>query len=211
MGIKFLCPNGHKLNVKAFLAGKKGVCPECRQRFVIPIESMPKQRVESIGISTAGAEEDVAQDAPDEPIEIGSAQAYSQAAHGQAIPMGTSVGMSGGGAVVADAHESMKGGAPIHSAPVAPPMPTMSPAPAVDPLEEAPNAQWYVRPPTGGQFGPARAELLRRWISEGRVSGDSLVWREGWTDWKPASILPGVGGAQPQLLAPVNVRPARPT
>src|SRR6187402_765894 len=41
MGIKFHCPNGHKLNVKAFLAGKKGVCPKCGTKFRIPAESEP--------------------------------------------------------------------------------------------------------------------------------------------------------------------------
>jgi hypothetical protein len=36
MGIRLLCPNGHKVHVKAFLAGKRGVCPECGARFDIP-------------------------------------------------------------------------------------------------------------------------------------------------------------------------------
>lgn len=36
MGIRFLCPNGHKLNVKAELAGKRGSCPECGAKLVIP-------------------------------------------------------------------------------------------------------------------------------------------------------------------------------
>jgi hypothetical protein len=36
MGIRFTCPNGHKLHVKAFLAGKRGVCPHCGEKFVIP-------------------------------------------------------------------------------------------------------------------------------------------------------------------------------
>lgn len=39
MGIRFYCPRGHKLNVKAELAGKVGFCPECGQRVLIPIES----------------------------------------------------------------------------------------------------------------------------------------------------------------------------
>ena len=37
MGIRFSCPNGHKLNVKEFLAGKRGVCPQCGAKFVIPM------------------------------------------------------------------------------------------------------------------------------------------------------------------------------
>jgi hypothetical protein len=36
MGIRFSCPNGHKLNVKTFLAGKRGVCPQCGAKFIIP-------------------------------------------------------------------------------------------------------------------------------------------------------------------------------
>ena len=39
MGIKFHCPNGHKLNVKSFLAGKRGICPKCHVRMRIPMES----------------------------------------------------------------------------------------------------------------------------------------------------------------------------
>jgi hypothetical protein len=36
MGIRFTCPNGHKLHVKAFLAGKRGVCPQCGSKILIP-------------------------------------------------------------------------------------------------------------------------------------------------------------------------------
>jgi hypothetical protein len=39
MGIRFYCPNGHKLNVKAFLAGKRGICPDCDVKFIVPSES----------------------------------------------------------------------------------------------------------------------------------------------------------------------------
>lgn len=39
MGIRFQCPNGHRLNVKTFLAGERGICPECDARFVVPAES----------------------------------------------------------------------------------------------------------------------------------------------------------------------------
>lgn len=36
MGIRFHCPNGHKLHVKGFLAGKRGICPECGVKVIIP-------------------------------------------------------------------------------------------------------------------------------------------------------------------------------
>ena len=75
-----------------------------------------------------------------------------------------------------------------------------------DPITEAPDAVWYVRPPAGGQFGPARGDVLRQWLQEGRVSADSMVWREGWTDWKTAGpIFPELDPIPPvnALLDPV--------
>ena len=51
MGIRFQCPNGHKLNVKAELAGKRASCPECGVKLVIPAASP-----EPSSLSTAAAE-----------------------------------------------------------------------------------------------------------------------------------------------------------
>ena len=39
MGIRFYCPNGHKLNVKQFQAGRTGICPRCGVTMPIPLES----------------------------------------------------------------------------------------------------------------------------------------------------------------------------
>ncbi len=36
MGIRLFCPNGHKVHVKSFLAGKRGICPRCGEKFDIP-------------------------------------------------------------------------------------------------------------------------------------------------------------------------------
>lgn len=93
---------------------------------------------------------------------------------------------------------------------------------APDPLAEAGNVVWYVRPPTGGQFGPATADIMRNWIAEGRVSADTLVWREGWRDWQEASeVFPQFGagraaistgpmiGTNPGAAAKPARRPAR--
>ena len=46
MGIKFLCPNGHKLNVKTELAGRKGRCPSCGVSLLVPTESVVEKTVE---------------------------------------------------------------------------------------------------------------------------------------------------------------------
>lgn len=36
MGIRFSCPNGHKLNVKGHLAGKRAICPQCGSKVIVP-------------------------------------------------------------------------------------------------------------------------------------------------------------------------------
>src|SRR5262245_31201299 len=41
MGIKFHCPNRHKLNVKWLLAGSKGACPKGGTKVRIPTVSEP--------------------------------------------------------------------------------------------------------------------------------------------------------------------------
>jgi hypothetical protein len=71
----------------------------------------------------------------------------------------------------------------------------------MDPIAEAPHAIWYVQPPSGGQYGPASGDIMRTWISEGRVTRDSLVWREGWADWQLAGpLFPGLASG-PTVMA----------
>jgi hypothetical protein len=55
MGIRFSCPNGHRLNVKEFLAGKRGICPQCGARFVIPLNDQTAPAMTSF----AGAAENI--------------------------------------------------------------------------------------------------------------------------------------------------------
>ncbi len=66
-------------------------------------------------------------------------------------------------------------------------------ATVVDALGDPSISTWYVRPPSGGQYGPATTDVLRQWISEGRVSATALMWREGWSQWREArEILSGL-------------------
>jgi hypothetical protein len=55
MGIRFSCPNGHKLNVKESLAGKRGICPACGAKFVIPSvgDSTPATGSQAAGVTTS--------------------------------------------------------------------------------------------------------------------------------------------------------------
>ncbi|MHC4400097.1 MAG: DUF4339 domain-containing protein [Planctomycetota bacterium] len=81
-----------------------------------------------------------------------------------------------------------------------------------DPLAEAPGAVWYVRPPGGGQFGPAAGDVMKTWIAEDRVSPDSLVWREGWPDWQKASdVFPQLGTEPSEPSIEPVVTPTQPS
>lgn len=166
MGIRFYCTEcGRRLNIKAFLAGKRGICPHCDARVQIPHESQipddaPKFRPTSDGSLTV-------------------AQATTSVL--------TSEGSSDDVAQDFSADERL-----------------------TDPIAEAPDAVWYVRPPTGGQYGPARGDVMRRWIDEGRVSADSMVWREGWTDWETAGPLFPSLGATGVVSEPASVGRSEP-
>jgi len=54
MGIRFTCPNGHKLNVKDHLAGKRGVCPNCGAKFLIPSAGGSNGDLSAIGPAAVG-------------------------------------------------------------------------------------------------------------------------------------------------------------
>jgi hypothetical protein len=189
MGIKFRCPGcDKKLHVKAYLAGKRGVCPRCGAKVQIPLESLEADGDEIP--SSAPAQQSAARGSaePSAPVPAGARQAGSTA-HGPSSPR-----QSTGPATTNQTPRTQRSSKP----------------PVPDPIAEAPEAVWYVRPPTGGQFGPADAEIMRRWLSEGRVSADSLVWREGWEDWKTGeAVFPSLRTTQtapePVLADPVAV------
>jgi hypothetical protein len=69
------------------------------------------------------------------------------------------------------------------------------------PLDES-AAQWYVRPPAGGQYGPATGEVMRLWIVENRITPSTLVWRDGWPQWRSArEVLPELGNGPASSVA----------
>jgi len=166
MGIKFRCPNGHKLNVKAHQAGKKGYCPKCKTQVNIPLKSTRKGKAEREAERLA-------------------AEAQATAPTATVSPAGTAPAPMPVATRITPLPE-----VPTTSLPSSPSMAT------TDPLASNPDLVWYVRSTSGDQFGPAKGELFNAWIQEGRVGTDSLVWQEGWEDWKQA------GEVFPQLAGP---------
>ncbi len=213
MGIRFFCPNGHKLHVKGFQAGRRGICPHCGESMDIPLQSTrPSSRHSASERSSAPRRGPAGQSTLEKESPAGRAapaELLAAAPEGPTEPS-YDVLLTGGQperATGSSPHETpavaatpanlgtatAEGWRPELGGPQS--LPSAVPAAEKDPLAELPSAVWYVRLPSGGQFGPASRDLMRTWIAEGRVSPDCLVWREGWRDWKEAgAVFPGLGG-----------------
>ena len=190
MGIRFYCPNGHKLHVKDFQAGQKGICPVCGTKMQIPQTSTrPSSRQEeaqSLGGAAEGAASGLAAETSPPTVAPPLAPPSTAAKPAAEVPGQLPVSVPAG----PEAATSRSSAAATFADS---PPPAAVAGGGVDPLAEAGDVVWYVRPASGGQFGPATADVMRNWLDEGRISADTLVWREGWRDWQEA------GGVFPQL------------
>ncbi|HEY1600198.1 MAG TPA: DUF4339 domain-containing protein [Pirellulales bacterium] len=162
MGIKFECVHcGHVLHVKDYLAGKRGVCPHCQGRIEIP--------------NTPG----------------GPAQADDGTAIAVEVPVLVDNAPSVATALVQSSSTAGAATANIATSVRTPP-PGEARSVSYDPIAEGPHLQWYVLP-SGSitKYGPAPGDMMRAWINEGRISADSMIWREGWQQWRSAvSVFP---------------------
>jgi uncharacterized membrane protein len=55
----------------------------------------------------------------------------------------------------------------------------------------------------GKEYGPVSAELLRQWMAEGRVNGQTMARAESATDWQPLSAFPEFAAISPTGIPPV--------
>lgn len=205
MGIRFKCPQGHKINVKAFLAGKRAFCPECGAKVVVPFESetsptlsaMPAAAPALGAVNGANGTATATRPAATSGL---SAAPIAAAPVIEATPSPSIIPAAASPAPVSaqpttplaspSFNANLAAAAAIVSAPAIPASP-IAPPTGPDPIAEAPHAVWYVRPRSGGQFGPAPGDIFRQWIAQRRVTADSLVWRDGWSDWRVAGeVLP---------------------
>jgi hypothetical protein len=218
MGIRFRCHQcRNKVNVKDFLAGKKGICPKCGTSVQIPLQS------ESEFLSTPAEVEvdiqaQVAQAINTQPVQPSTPVVTVPVQ--PVLPIQATVAPAPANLVQQSVMPAVALTQPVNNAlqpthvmtamPMANPMPApvMPVAPAIrDPIAERPTAQWYVRHANGQQYGPAPAPMFQKWIAEGRVPGDGLVWREDWPEWQSAAVVfPQLAGAMmlptPMLGAP---------
>jgi hypothetical protein len=196
MGIKFYCPNGHKVNVKSFLAGKKGLCPKCGVRVDIPLHSVAKNQSTAVLSTATGTAAD--DDDTEDLIQHTSAGHHTAAA----APPTLSLLMEQ--PPVDESHRSSESSLPtalaLHSPPgeenlalsemsadqsvgannILPPAAPEAVVPAV-----AYGVTWYVQPASGQQqFGPVDDATLQHWLAEGRIHPNDMIWREGWSQWQ---------------------------
>ena len=179
MGIKFYCPNGHKVNVKSFLAGKKGLCPKCGVRVDIPLESQIADDAPRI---RGGAANDELEDSP-EPYEanVGSATALAGMEQGDDFSPGIDIPRM----------NPQRGGSGANS--------FYEKEPAADDSLLPPGSEsnrsytgkavWHVRLANGQQIGPLDDVGLQQWVSEGQLGDHDLIWRNGWPQWQPATAV----------------------
>ena len=62
-----------------------------------------------------------------------------------------------------------------------------------------------MRLPTGQQYGPVGAQVFQQWMAQGRVTPDSLVWCQGWPQWRRADAVFGPAAASGAAPAAVPV------
>ncbi len=174
MGVRFACHAcGRRLNVKSELAGRRGICPACSVRFRIPAHDT--QTSTPIDASEAPR--------PDDSSVPAKSTVQQQRAHD------SSIAANAGGS--ANPNPSPQRTSPPSASSTRPPS-------SLEDVLGGTSATWYVRPSSGGQFGPADGPTLGQWISEGRVADSAMIWRDGWPEWRTArSVLPQEKGGDP--------------
>ena len=197
MGIRFRCPNGHKIHVKEFLAGKRGICPTCGASVPIPLVS---------DAEFARQSEKKTRRSPASP----SSPSANPSQHNLPSPRSVPPDNPPTGSGPRIARPGGSTGSDPPSVELSPrPQPVTRPVEnehrPSDPIAESPQAKWYVRPSTGGQYGPAPADTFRSWLDEGRVGSDAYVWREGWPEWQRAEAVFGDlhAGSAPSGCEPI--------
>tara|TARA_R110002049_G_scaffold27321_3_gene94434 strand:- start:77879 stop:78706 length:828 start_codon:yes stop_codon:yes gene_type:complete len=183
MGIRFACHECDKqLNIKRELAGKRGVCPECSTRFRIPLQDAPT----SSPIKPSHPAQSSTSDATNS-----DATNLSRDRNGQEASAGAKVAVaSADSAATPNSRASVTPSERVSSNPQQPQSDAGTSVAGISSSELLAgdsSATWYVRPPTGGQYGPASADVFRSWIDQGRVAATSLIWRDGWPQWRVAS------------------------
>ncbi len=190
MGIHFVCHLcSYALHVKDFQAGKRGKCPNCSGSFRIPFaDASYSSALDDAQDNSAVAKVREAflkgssskKTNPSKSTKLATKDSDSVSIAIESNPTDSDVIRSGFQAakeVLCDSDTKVLED------------PKNEPKRMPEVFARAIDAKWFVRPPSGGQFGPASSALLMNWITESRVTADSFLWREGLAQWQAASEL----------------------
>lgn len=186
MGIVSYCPSGHRVKVKDHFAGKKGICPTCGAKFRIPLTSVDAPPAAARGSVAASGDTALPVAA------VVSLDADLAATLPRALPLATVSPMDVPREHVPAAGVDQEADVLVEADF------TEAAVPAV--IDEAPGASWCVALPGGAPSQPMSGEDLLGWLSSGTATGEELVWRSDWSDWRPArdvfpDHMPSGGGA----------------
>jgi hypothetical protein len=158
MGIVSHCPNGHRIKVKDYLAGKIGICPSCSARFRIPPANASPARVPDREAASGLRPESGV------PVKSGLPVAAAVSLD-EALPA-PSPADSGDTMLVEISTDEL-----------------MIPAA----ISEAAAASWCIAVPGGQPSAAMTGDALLDWLTSGRATGGELVWRSDWSDWRPVT------------------------
>jgi hypothetical protein len=169
MGIRFACHLcNHPMNLKETQAGRRGVCPKCKGKFRIPIQST---HFSSPVSTTANEQESTVATGSDlfGKINDGSDLVVSKSELSAGRDKVKSVS-----AVVASTPSSIDKRHDGNSQ-----------------RQESTegSVQFWVRPPSGGEYGPATQDMLRDWAYQNRITPDTLVCKERENQWTMISDI----------------------
>lgn len=215
MGIRFSCHLCNQpLHVKDFQAGKRGKCPKCQGSFRVPPSDSEFSLAIDESASGISATVNTAVDSkrtPEpkvitEPKVLSEPKAAPSTTKAQAAQRAPSVKVD---KVTKPKESTGRAISPSDSSEIKPP--TLSSDAVEFPASLLPfvDARWYVRPPSGGQYGPATTQTLLDWIKQRRITADSLIWREGLENWALArDLIPEPFGGQVPAAGPTASLPA---
>ncbi len=218
MGIRFSCHGcGKPLNIKTELAGRRGLCPECGTKFRIPLADTefstpiassgpragntvtPNEPSAAAATPQAATPKAATPKAAIKQIEAPRPSAAATVAQ-EVAPQTKRIASGQESATSEPAANQPAGKAPLNPAVATSAVSSAGAEPEL--LSSESTATWYVRPPSGGQYGPATSAMLKVWIDEGRVAKNALLWKDGWPQWREASdALPEIADSLPGSMS----------
>ena len=179
MGIRFFCPNGHKLNVKTELGGMFGFCPKCQARMFIPAVSTRKSGDQSYKDKACLVRVDLDVDQAITLVASDDRNCKTRLIHNEfstgsqassliSVPEIIKHVVDSTGKECWDSKEVLD----------------------LQEIFTNPTVLWYVH--TGEQeYGPATGNIIQTWLRERRIGPKMLIWRNGWSTWHEAENVFG--------------------